>query len=137
VVYVSEAALLGVFLATCLGSRFGANFVEEYLPDCASCLGEGDRKLEKLNSNVFDEIVAADFVFDDVQLRITWTTQVDQVCVRNALPAIGGANPALAVKIDPSLSEDFARVLDDSPFKGLLGFGLTSWLILILWWWLP
>ena len=57
-VEVSESALLGVLLTTCLGARLGAHLIEQNLLDGSSCLSEGDGELKKLNSDVLEEVVA-------------------------------------------------------------------------------
>ena len=69
---------------------------------------------------MFEEIVAADLVFDHVQLRIAGAAHVDQVSVGNALLSVFSSDPALAVEINPSFAENVAHV-GDCPFRLLLG----------------
>lgn len=116
--------MLCVFFAACLGAWLGAHFVKEDLLDRSSGLRERNRKLEKLNSDMLEEIVAADLVLHHVQLGIAGAAHVDEVGVRNALLPVFRPDSALAIEINPPFPENVVYMADDSSLELLLGIVL-------------
>lgn len=63
---ISKTTLMSIFLASCLRTRIRAQFIKQNFLDRPSSLSEGYRELKQLDTNVLEEVVAADFIFYNV-----------------------------------------------------------------------